>query len=170
MCRFQHILIFNEKEWIEASCKTFVPCLNTFLKEVWNNANCKEMSKMALKCFRKPESIMVCLCLRSPTTSGKDKDEAVCNIQHMLLQAFCAESRILMVHVMADASLMRLVLQLAGRMGEMGASDDCSKEDLTDCSLVLIEVSVVPVLVCLLKACALPNICEGQFHLLFSTG
>ena len=86
---------------------------------------------------------MVCLLLQGFTAAGKVKDEVGCNIQHTLLQAFCAESRISIVRVLASADLMRLVGQLAGKM-EIKASDGCCQEaSPTDCSLLVIEVRIV---------------------------
>lgn len=85
---------------------------------------------------------MVCLLLQGSMTTGKVKDEVGCNIQHTLLQAFCAESRISIVRVLASADLMRLVGQLAGKM-KTEASHSCCQEGPTDCSLLVIEVRVI---------------------------
>ncbi|KAK7483457.1 hypothetical protein BaRGS_00025256 [Batillaria attramentaria] len=84
---------------------------------------------------RNPEKVMVCLLLRSaPSASG---DQAVSNIQHTLLKAFCTENHISIVHVCGDMSLMRLVGRLAGRTVDDG-QELCS-DSLEDCSLILIE-------------------------------
>lgn len=79
---------------------------------------------------RQPEKVMVCLLLGSQAAR---KDQAVSNIQHTLLKAFCTENRISIVHINADGSLMRLVGQLAGCAVEE------EQDDLADCSLIVIE-------------------------------
>jgi hypothetical protein len=70
------------------------------------------------------------------------RDHVVNKIQHTLLQAFCVENHISMVHVVADAALMRLVGRLAGRLRkEEEDVDNACHHSLLDVSVLLFEVS-----------------------------